>query len=105
MMLMLTDLKQHKQKLTKEIYDHLLKIVNMMKEETISLDGWRLDEIPIRHVYMFYNPIQEQAFDIEYNPDKDLFIPLYYDDGKEPNSTRNTYEASNICEAIKLYRI
>lgn len=103
--MMLTDLKRHKQKLTKEIYDHLLKIIQLMNEETISLEGWKLYEIPIRHIYMFYNPIQEQAFDIEYNPDKDLFIPLYYDDNKEPDSTRNTYEASTIREAIKLYRI
>lgn len=104
-MLMLTDLKQHKQKLKKEIYNHLLTIIQMMKEEEISLDGWRLDEIPIRHIYMFYNPNLKQGFDIEYNPDKDLFIPLYYDDDKEPDSTRNTYEASTIREAIKLYRL
>ncbi|MCW6666342.1 hypothetical protein NHG34_02090 [Aerococcaceae bacterium NML190938] len=105
MMLMLTDLKRHKHKLTKEIYDHLLKIVNMMQEETISLDGWRLDEIPIRHIYMFYNPDLKQGFDIEYNPEKNLFIPLYYDDDKEPDSKRNTYEAVTICEAIELYRL
>ncbi|MCW6660531.1 hypothetical protein NHG25_08570 [Aerococcaceae bacterium NML191292] len=103
--MMLTNLKQHKQKLTKEIYDHLLKIIQLMNAENISIEGWKLYEIPIRHVYMFYNPIQEQAFDIEYNPDKDLFIPLYYDDDKEPDSKRNTYEAATICEAIKLYRI
>lgn len=105
MMLMLNDLKQHKQKLTKEIYDHLLKIVNMMKEETIPIDGWRLDEIPIRHIYMFYNPDLKQGFDIEYNPEKDLLIPLYYDDDKEPDSTRNVYEASTIREAIELYQL
>lgn len=33
------------------------------------------------------------------------FIPLYYDDDKEPDSTCNVYEASTIRESIELYRL
>lgn len=99
---LLTDTNKIKNGLTREDYKNVCRVIEMMKQEELSLEFWRLDEIPDDFTYCFYNPKTKEAFD--YEPDEGQLRPHYH---RETQSAQEVTQIPTLTirEAIKNYYI
>lgn len=68
-------------------------IIDQMKVENISVDGWELEEEPIASFYCFFNKKERKAFDISIEKER---VQAVYRTSQDEN-------AESIQEAIDNY--
>ncbi len=88
--------------LDEEILIDLKEVVAKMKEEQIPIENWELTEIPLKSTYLFYNKVENKAFDYEKDKYGNL-KPHYYK--VLEGSKVNKHPVNTILEAISNYSI
>lgn len=84
----------------KEKLDACNFLANQLKREGFSLSGWRLDEVPAPHVYVFYNKKKQKEITIVYDEETSYTINSTDLDWKY-SKEHNLYQHETIAEALK----
>ena len=91
----LIDFEEIKTTLPADVKLDIQLIINQMEVEKISVDGWELEEIPIKGFYCFFNRREHKAFDISLENEN---VNAVYRTMRDEN-------AESIQEAIDNYEL
>lgn len=91
-----------KAKFDTQTKNEISNILKEMKNEKISLEGWKLVEMPAKSTYCFYNPEVNKAFDFEPD-DIGALRPHYY--CEKTATTVTKFPAVSIRSAMEEYSL